>query len=221
MSETTEWSRSWNASSDPTKQRKYRRNAPHHQRKQFLNAHVADTVQERIGTRSVPVRTGDKVEVMRGDHAGETGRVDDIDTEDAKIYVDGVERESVDGSDVNVAVDPSNVKVTKLDLDDPQRLAEYDVSEDAKEEIGVEPEEEAGDDETGEEPATEDAETDGDEQATDTDPDDIVTGTVDEVKDAVEAGADPGAVLEAEQANMDRVTLVDWLEARVDGDTDE
>ncbi|MDY6769157.1 MAG: 50S ribosomal protein L24 [Candidatus Nanohaloarchaea archaeon] len=225
MSETTDYSRSWTASSDPSKQRKRRRNAPHHQRKQFLNAHLADAVQERMGTRSVPVRTGDKVEVMRGDYSGEKGRVDDIDTEEEKIYINGVEREAVDGSETAVPVDPSNLKITKLDLDDPERLADYDVSEEEKEEISVEPaEDEEPDEAAGEEDEDGEDEVDAEEEAgTDetADPEDIVAGTVDEVKEAVESGANPAAVLEAEQANKDRVTLVDWLENRVDGDTDE
>lgn len=45
----------------------------------------------------------------------------------------------------------------------------------------------------------------------------LVQGTVDEVKETVETeGLDPRAVLEAERENKDRVTLVKWLEERVE-----
>ncbi|MDY6776920.1 MAG: 30S ribosomal protein S3 [Candidatus Nanohaloarchaea archaeon] len=45
----------------------------------------------------------------------------------------------------------------------------------------------------------------------------VVSGTVDEVKEAVEEeGLDPEKVLEAEQTNKDRVTLTEWLQNRVD-----
>lgn len=47
--------------------------------------------------------------------------------------------------------------------------------------------------------------------------DDLVSGTIPEVKDAVEEdGLDIGKVLAAEKRNKDRVTLVDWLESRQD-----
>lgn len=232
MSETTQWSTDWSGSTDPSKQRKYRENAPHHHRKRFLNAHLADSVRETVETRAVPLVTGDQVEVMRGDHAGAEGRVDDIDTEEQKVYVDGVEREAVDGSDTAIPVRPSNLKITKLNLEDERRLAKYEVSEEEKEEISIEPEEAEDEEEPGEEPP-EEAEEPADDAAEDVEdveelleesaPAEIVEGTVDEVKEAVRDGAaDPAAVLEAETANKDRVTLVEWLESRVDeGGSDE
>ncbi|MFB6167055.1 MAG: hypothetical protein ABEJ62_02220, partial [Candidatus Nanohaloarchaea archaeon] len=45
----------------------------------------------------------------------------------------------------------------------------------------------------------------------------IVSGTVDEVKEKVqEEDLDPEEVLEAEKQNKDRVTLVEWLEERIE-----
>lgn len=47
--------------------------------------------------------------------------------------------------------------------------------------------------------------------------DDIVSGTIDDVKEAVEEdGLDPEKVLDAEKAGKDRVTLVQWLEERLE-----
>ncbi|MDY6769813.1 MAG: 50S ribosomal protein L24 [Candidatus Nanohaloarchaea archaeon] len=228
MSDATEWSASWEGSTDPSKQRKHRRNAPKHHRKKFLSAHLADSVQETLGTRTAPLRTGDRVEVMRGDFAGETGRVDDIDTEDGVVYIDGVEREAVDGAETPVPVRPSNLKVTKLNLDDDRRMAKYEVSEEETEDIRAEEvadESEGDEDEEAVDAAEDDEETAGAAEPGDrdgTDYEDIVTGTIDEVKDAVESGADPEAVLAAEQENKDRVTLVEWLEDRIaEDDTDE
>lgn len=57
-----------------------------------------------------------------------------------------------------------------------------------------------------------------DEQA-EVDYDEVVGGTVDEVKEAVEEDdLDPAKVLEAERDGKDRVTLTSWLEDRTDGD---
>lgn len=52
--------------------------------------------------------------------------------------------------------------------------------------------------------------------AEDTDYDEVVEGTVDEVKEAVREGLDPGKVLQAEKDNKERKTLVGWLEDQVE-----
>ncbi|MDY6768712.1 MAG: hypothetical protein SVW02_01240, partial [Candidatus Nanohaloarchaea archaeon] len=46
----------------------------------------------------------------------------------------------------------------------------------------------------------------------------LVENNVDEVKETVEAGADPANVMAAEIRDRNRVTLVDWLAQRVDVD---
>lgn len=226
MSESN-WSRSWQASKNPAKQRKYRSNAPHHQKKQFLSARLDDRLRERIGKRTVPARTGDRVEVLRGDYAGKRGEVVNIDTDDYRLYIEGVERETVSGSETQVAIDPSNVRLTRLNLDDGRRAAEFDISEAEKEEIRADTYEgeEATEDESAEDEETEaeDVEDEAAEEASaDVDYEELVEGTVDDVKDAVRSqDLDAAKVLEAEQANKDRSTLTGWLENRTGGDTDE
>ncbi|MDY6773671.1 MAG: 50S ribosomal protein L24, partial [Candidatus Nanohaloarchaea archaeon] len=205
-------------SSDPSKQRKFRENAPHHHRKRFLHSHLSESVREKIGTRSVPLRTGDKVEVMRGDFSGETGRVDDIDTEEEKVYVDGIERESVDESETTVPLRPSNLKITRLDLDDPRRLEKYEVTEEEKEEISVEPESE--EEEATESEGEEDSEEEGGEEE-EIDYGELVQENIEDVKETVEEERlDPEKVLEAEKENKDRKTLKEWLSDRSGGEDD-
>ncbi|MDY6778308.1 MAG: hypothetical protein SVU32_06570 [Candidatus Nanohaloarchaea archaeon] len=62
-------------------------------------------------------------------------------------------------------------------------------------------------------------EEDKEEVAVETEPDyeEVVDGTVDEVKERVrERDLDPSKVLDAEKGNKDRKTLKEWLESRVD-----
>lgn len=198
------WSSSWKRSETPSKQRKYRRDAPLHHSQKFLSAHLASSVRQKVGSRSIPVREGDKVEMMRGDYSGETGIVDRIDSEEKKIYIDGIERETVGGSETKIPVSPSNVKITKLNLDDGKRLEKYSVSEEEQEDIRVDAEESPDEEEAEQE----------------VDYDSVVDGTIDEVKEAVEErDLDVEQVLEAEESGKDRVTLKEWLQSR--GDTDE
>lgn len=217
MSAETDWSADWKGSSNPQKQRKYRENAPLHKSDQFVTSRLDDSLQENVGTTTLPVRSGDRVKVMRGDHSGERGEVREVDREEYKLYIEGVERETVSGSEVTVAIDPSNVTLTKLNLDDDQRLAKYGVSEAEKEEIRAVTAEEAG-----EEEETDEAEEETEESEDTAVYDDIVDENIDEVKEYVRNNdVDLEQLLNAEQDNKDRKTLVEWLENRMEDDSNE
>ncbi|MFB6138605.1 MAG: 50S ribosomal protein L24 [Halobacteriaceae archaeon] len=108
-------------SRQPRKQRTDRRTATLHERHDHVRAHLAPDLREEYGARSVRVNAGDEVEVQRGDHAGETGEVADVDLRDETIAVDGVTAETADGEEVPRRLDASNVQVTDLDLEDEVR----------------------------------------------------------------------------------------------------
>lgn len=109
------------SSKQPRKQRKDIYDAPLHRRQDRVAAPLSPDLRERHDTRRVNVRTGDEVEVTRGDHAGESGTVDGVDLDRGKIIVDGVTTEKSDGSQESYPLHPSNVKITSLDTSDPER----------------------------------------------------------------------------------------------------
>ncbi len=119
----TEWSRSWISSKQPRKQRKYRYNAPAHLRHKFLSAHLSKELRERFGLRSIPIRKGDDVQIMRGSFKGQKGLIEEVDSKKLKVYVAGIKVKKVDGSEVLKALDPSNLKIVSLKLDDKKRQA--------------------------------------------------------------------------------------------------
>ena len=108
-------------SSQPRKQRKARYNAPHHMRGSLLHASLSKDLQERYKRRSIRVIKGDTVKVLRGDHTGTEGKVDNVNTKNLKIVVDGVSIKKADGSEVPRPIDPSNVVITDLNLEDKRR----------------------------------------------------------------------------------------------------
>ena len=108
-------------SSQPRKQRKARYNAPHHMRGSLLHASLSKELQGKYKRRSIRVIKGDTVKVLRGDHAGTEGLVDYVITRDARIVVDGVSVKKADGTEVPRPVDPSNVMITELNLEDKRR----------------------------------------------------------------------------------------------------
>ena len=104
------------SSIQPRKQRKARYQAPLHLRTKLLGAPLSPQLRKKHGgKRTVRVVTGDTVQVMRGDFAGDEGVVDMVDVKNAKIIVHGVAITKADGTekprkvDVNVMV-PTQLK---------------------------------------------------------------------------------------------------------------
>ncbi|MFB6145350.1 MAG: 50S ribosomal protein L24 [Candidatus Nanohaloarchaea archaeon] len=126
---TENWSSNWKSSKNPTKQRKYRNNAPMHVKDKLVSAHLDGELREELGTRNISLRTGDRVEVMRGDDKGTSGIVNRIDREEEVIFIDGLEGERQDGSKIQKPVRPSNVKVTALNVEDVSRIEKFEVED--------------------------------------------------------------------------------------------
>ncbi|NKE35564.1 50S ribosomal protein L24 [Natronococcus sp. JC468] len=110
-------------SKQPHKQRTQTERAPLHKRQKQLHAALSDDLREEYDTRRTRVNAGDTVEIMRGDHAGETGEVVRAILEDGTIHVADVTVETADGEEVPRALEPSNVRITELDLEDERREA--------------------------------------------------------------------------------------------------
>ena len=105
----------------PTKQRKRMYQAPVTDRYRRFSAPLSSKLKDSQGTRSVPVRKGDTVMIMRGDRKGSEGKVNQIDRKNYRLFVDGATREKVDGTTINVPIHPSKVMITRLNLDDKWR----------------------------------------------------------------------------------------------------
>ncbi|MCK4491955.1 MAG: 50S ribosomal protein L24 [Candidatus Altiarchaeales archaeon] len=109
------------SSKKPRKQRKLRFNAPLHRRHKMVASHLSHELGEKYHRRSLPVRKGDTIRVMRGgfkDHVGEIMRVD---LKTLKVYVEGITIKKADGTDIEKPVDPSNIMITELYMEDKER----------------------------------------------------------------------------------------------------
>ena len=132
------------ASAKPRKQRKALYTMPHHRRHKLLSAPLSRELREKYGFRSIPVRVGDRVRVMRGDFKGVTGKIIRVDRERGRVYVDTVTRTKVDGSTVYVPIHASKVMVIDLDLKDRWRKKIIERKMKAREEAVGEEEVEGG-----------------------------------------------------------------------------
>jgi large subunit ribosomal protein L24 len=105
----------------PTKQRKMLFQAPAHIRHKLFAASLSAELRATHGAKTFPVRSGDTVRIMRGDHKGFEGKITRVDTRKFRIYVEGLTREKVDGTTVFAPIHPSKVVITHLNLDDKWR----------------------------------------------------------------------------------------------------
>jgi len=109
------------SSKKPGKQRKWKVKAPLHKRKKMMSSHLNPELKKKYERRAVPVRKGDVVKVMTGSSNGASGEVVRVDRKKYKIYVEGVTGKKADGTDVEKSIDPSNVMITELFIEDKER----------------------------------------------------------------------------------------------------
>ncbi len=116
-----EWSSRWLASSQPRKQRKYVHNAPLHVRRKFLSAHLSPVLRKRYNRRSLPVRKGDEVMVTTGSMKGRKGMVEKVSVKEGKVYIENMKAKKSDGSEVMRPVQPSNLLIMNVKMEDKKR----------------------------------------------------------------------------------------------------
>ncbi len=92
-----------------------------HTARQSVSSSLSPELREKYGVRSISLRVGDTVRVLRGDYAGAEGKVTRLDRTSARILVEGITREKVDGTSIPFPIHASKVQVTRLNLDDKWR----------------------------------------------------------------------------------------------------
>lgn len=109
------------SSRNPGKQRKWKAIAPLHRRQKMLSSPLSKELRQKYKRRRLNVRKGDKVRVMVGDFKGNVGEIIRVNLKNYKLYIDGITIKKADGTDVERAMDPSNVMIIDLFMDDKER----------------------------------------------------------------------------------------------------
>jgi len=118
-------------SKQPRKQRTQTEEAPLHERHDQVRATLTGELRDQYDQRNVRVNEGDTVEVLRGDFAGGTGEVVDVDLKNATVSVEDVTVEAADGEEVPRRLDASNLRVTALNTDDARRVSRLESEDDS------------------------------------------------------------------------------------------
>lgn len=98
----------------PRKQRKYLFNAPFHIKRRMLNALLSDGLKKKYGMRSLEVRKGDKVKIMRGEFKKNEGVVERVDVKYSKVFVQNISRQKRDGTKIAVSIHPSKLMIVEV-----------------------------------------------------------------------------------------------------------
>jgi ribosomal protein uL24 len=85
------------------------------------SARLSDELSKEHNARSMHVRKGDTVMVVRGNFRDIEGKVTRVDCDKDAIYIEGVTREKANGNPISMPIRPSKVMITKLNLDDKWR----------------------------------------------------------------------------------------------------
>jgi len=116
------FNKNWKASKQPRKQVKFRANAPNHIKRKFLSATLDKILRKKFDRRSIEVKKGDEVKIMRGKFKGKSGKVSEIDAKNSRIQIDSAQRQKKGGEKMETWFNPSNVKIINLDATDNKRL---------------------------------------------------------------------------------------------------
>jgi large subunit ribosomal protein L26e len=81
-----------------------------------MSSHLAKDLRTKHLVRSLPIRKGDEVVVMRGQHKGAAGKVITVYRKRWYINIERVTRDKNNGQTVPVPIHPSNVQITKIKM---------------------------------------------------------------------------------------------------------
>lgn len=105
----------------PSTVRRKMYNAPNHIKRNTLSAQLSPSLRAEHGTRNMTVVVDDTVSITKGDRKLTEGKVIRVDTKKSKLYIEGVTRNRLDGSTVQIPIRAENVMITRLNLDDQWR----------------------------------------------------------------------------------------------------
>jgi large subunit ribosomal protein L24 len=108
----------------PKSPRKQRRNvytSPIHAHKKYLRCRLDEFLSEEYGLRSLKVKKGDLVRVMRGQFRDTEGKVTKVDYRTMRVFLDNATTTKADGKETHIPMHPSNLLLVKLEMNDERK----------------------------------------------------------------------------------------------------
>lgn len=96
-------------------------NMPMHTRKKGISSNLSKELRKKHSKRSMPLRKGDTVKILRGKFKGKKGKVTEIKIKTMKIIVENIQIKKQDGSKSNFPLKASNLQIVEINLEDKKR----------------------------------------------------------------------------------------------------
>lgn len=104
------------------KQRKMLYTSTGDARKKMVSSGFSKDLRKKYGCRRTMLFVGDTVEVMKGEFHKSAGKVVEINYEKMKAYVDSCTRTKCTGGTAQVAIHPSNLRITEVAVVEGRRI---------------------------------------------------------------------------------------------------
>ena len=111
----------WKRSKKPKKQRLYRYRAPSHIKQKLVGVHLSKELRKKYNSRSLGLKKGDKVKIVRGQFKGKNGTVEKINLKKDRVMINGIEIAKKDGTKTMYPIRSPNLIIIELKLDDKTR----------------------------------------------------------------------------------------------------
>jgi large subunit ribosomal protein L26e len=95
-------------------QRKLQLGAPSSVKRKLMSSHLSKSLRDQYKIRSLPIKRGDEVKILKGKGKGKTGKVVQVYRKRNVIYVDKVQRDKQNGQTVFLPIKPSYCVIEKL-----------------------------------------------------------------------------------------------------------
>lgn len=102
-------------SKQPRKKRLALANLSLHQKRKLLSIHLGKTLRQQLKKRSMLAKKGDKVKVMTGDSKGKEGKIVGINTDNSRVFVEGIMVKRQQGREKPLPFNPSNLILLELE----------------------------------------------------------------------------------------------------------
>ncbi|CAG9803072.1 large ribosomal subunit protein uL24 [Chironomus tepperi] len=107
-----------NVTSSRRKNRKRHFSAPSHIRRKIMSSPLSKELRQKYNVRSMPIRKDDEVQVVRGHYKGnQVGKVVQVYRKKFVVYIERIQREKANGTNVYVGIHPSKLLIVKLKID--------------------------------------------------------------------------------------------------------
>ena len=87
------------------------------ERRQIMSASLSKPNRAKFNVRSLPIRKGDEVLIVRGSLKGREGKVKSVYRRRYVIHIEKITRDKPNGQSVPIGIHPSNVVITKISMD--------------------------------------------------------------------------------------------------------